>query len=72
MKSRNTKPGSTLILPPPTNKREELAPFLKAKDLPKKGVAQITLLVGWRKSNSQFGEGIEVPCALGQASHVDD
>ena len=65
MKSRNTKIESTTILPPPTNMRAELAPFLKAKDLPKKGVAQITLLGGWRKSNSQFGEGIEVPCTLG-------
>jgi hypothetical protein len=65
MKTQSTKTESTTILPPPANTRGELAPFLKAKDLPKKGFAQITLLGGWRKSNSQFGEGIEVPCTLG-------
>jgi hypothetical protein len=65
VKSRNAKSESTTVLPPPTYQRAELAPFLKAKDLPKKGIVEITLLCGWRKSNSQFGEGIEVPCMLG-------
>jgi|SRR5262252_3253883 len=64
MKSRNAKNESSLILPPPTSARSEFAPFLKAKDVPKKGVTQITLLGGWRRSNSRFGEGMEVPCTV--------
>jgi hypothetical protein len=70
MKARNAKTESTLILPPPTSKREELTPFLKPKDIPKKGIAQIAFLGGWRKSNSQFGEGIEVPCTLGNKRYT--
>jgi hypothetical protein len=65
MKSRNAKNESTVILPRPTSKSNELAPFLKATDIPKKGIAQITLLGNMRKSKSRFGEGIEVACTVG-------
>src|ERR1700745_2057264 len=63
MKSRNTK--STVILPPPSRKSTELAPFLKVTDLPKNGTTQITLLGDMRKSMSRFGEGIEIARTVG-------
>ena len=65
MKSQNTNNESTVILPPPTGKSTELAPFLKASDIAKKGITQITLLGDMRKSTSRFGEGIEVACTVG-------
>ena len=63
MKSRNTK--STVILPPPSRKSTELAPFLKVTDIPKNGTTQITLLGDMRKSMSRFGEGVEIACTVG-------
>jgi len=69
MKSRNNK--TTLILPPPTaGGRDELAPFLKAKDLPKKGSTKLTLLGEGHKSSSQFGEGIDVVCKIGIKQYI--
>jgi len=66
MKSRNTKNEGTVILPPPTSNRTELVPFLKATDIAKKGITQITLLGDMRKSNSRFGEGVELACTFGR------
>jgi hypothetical protein len=63
MKSRNTK--STVILPPPTRKSTELAPFLKVTDIPEYGTTQVTFLGDIRKSKSRFGEGVEVTCTVG-------
>ena|ERR1700747_3492122 len=72
MKSRSpkTKNESRLILPPPANTRAESTPFLKAKDIPKKGIARITLLGVMRKSNSQYGAGIEVACKIGNKNYT--
>jgi hypothetical protein len=64
MKARNTN-GNTVILPPPTNKSTELAPFLKATDIATKEITQISLLGDMRKSTSRFGEGIEIACTVG-------
>ena len=58
-------PKGTVVLPPPTRKSNELAPFLKAIDIAKEGITQITLLGDMRKSKSRFGEGIEVGCTVG-------
>ena len=63
MKSRNSK--GTVILPPPTRKSTERAPFLKVTDIPKKGMTPITLLGDMRKSKSPFGEGVELACTVG-------
>jgi hypothetical protein len=60
MKSRNS-----VVLPRPTSKSKELAPFLKVTDIPKKAITQMTLLGDMRKSKSRFGEGIEVACTMG-------
>lgn len=62
MKLRNNK--NTVTLPPPTSKSAELAPFLKATDISKKGITPITLLGRMRKSKSRFGEGIELACTV--------
>jgi hypothetical protein len=70
MKSRNAKNGSTLILPHPSSTRDQLTPFLKAKDLRKKGTTPIALLGVLRKSNSRFGDGIEVACKVGNKNYT--
>jgi len=70
MKSRNTKNESTLVLPHPSSTRDQLAPFLRAKDIPKKGTTPITLLGVMRKSNSRFGEGIELACKIGSKNYT--
>ena|SRR5258708_16821288 len=70
MKSLNAKNERTLILPHPSSTRDQLAPFLKAKDIPKKRTTPITLLGVMRKSNSRFGEGIEVACKIGSKNYT--
>jgi len=65
MITRNSNGKNTVILPPPTNTSTELAPFLKATDIPNKGITEITLLGDMRKSNSRFGDGIELACTVG-------
>jgi hypothetical protein len=65
MKSRNKKNKTTIVLPTPTSKRTELAPFLKVSDISEKGTTEIALLGSMRKSNSRFGEGIELACTVG-------
>ena len=37
---KSPKKEGTIILPPPTSKRTELAPFLKATDIAKKGITR--------------------------------
>jgi hypothetical protein len=65
MKSRKPKKEGKLILPPPTaNGRGELAPFLKAKHIPKDGITKISMLGEGRESKSKFGEGVEVACKI--------
>jgi hypothetical protein len=59
-------PKGTVVLPAPTRKSNELDPFLKAIDIAKEGITQITLLGDMRKSKSRFGEGIEVVCTVGK------
>jgi len=50
---------SQIKLPnPESTKGGELAPFLRAKDLPNDGRASLRLIGQARLSNSQFGEGI--------------
>lgn len=64
-------PKDTIVLPPPTtNQGEQLPPYLKAKDIGAVGVTKITLLGAARKSNSQFGEGIDVPCKIGSQEYT--
>jgi hypothetical protein len=58
-------PKGKIVLPPPTRKSNELAPFLKAIDIAREGITPITLLGDMRKSKSRFGEGIEVLCTVG-------
>jgi hypothetical protein len=65
MKKRNNNNKSKVNLPPPANKHAELTPFLKATDITKKGITEITLLGDMRKSKSRFGEGIELACTVG-------
>ena len=56
----------TIVLPPPmANVAKQSAPYLKAKDIGAAGVTKITLLGDARKSNSRFGEGIDVACKIG-------
>ena len=55
----------TMVLPPPTSKRTELAPFLKPTGIPKKRVTDIRLLGDMRKSKSLYGEGVELACTVG-------
>jgi hypothetical protein len=53
-------------LPDPTTAGGgELPPFLKPKDINKKGQTEVTLTGDMRESNSQFGEGIEVGAQIG-------
>ena len=68
MKSRNGK--GTVILPPPTRKSTERAPFLKVTDIPKKGITPITLLGDMRKSKSAFGEGVELASSAGKKRYT--
>jgi hypothetical protein len=64
-------PKDTIVLPPPTaNLAEQLPPYLKAKDIGAEGVTKITLPGAARKSNSQFGEGIDVPCKIGSQEYT--
>jgi len=65
MKSKNTTNESTVILPAPTSKSMELAPFLKATDIAKDGTTKVMLLGDMRKSTSRFGEGIDLACSVG-------
>jgi len=61
----------TIVLPPPTTSaKEQLKPFLKAKDIAEKGITKVTLLGTNRQSNSQFGEGIDVACKIGRAEYT--
>jgi len=61
----------TIVLPPPTvSIKDQLAPFLKAKDIAEKGVTKITLLGGTSESNSQFGKGIDVACKIGDQQYT--
>jgi len=60
------KPKNTIVLPPPTASiKDQLAPFLKAKDIAENGITQITVLGAMRESTSQFGKGIDAACKLG-------
>jgi len=71
MKSENTQKESNLILPPPpANGKGELVPFLKAKDISKKGPTQITLLGEGRESSSRLGAGIEITCKIGSEKYA--
>src|SRR5215469_16658169 len=70
MKSQNLKTETKVILPPPTSDgRDEFPPFLKVKNIAEKGATQITLLGDMRQSNSRFGQGIEVPCKIGEDNY---
>ena len=71
MKSEKSKKGRKMILPPPTsNGSGELPPFLKPKDIPKKGTTPLTLLGEGRESNSKFGEGVNVSCQIGKKKYT--
>ena len=62
---------NTIVLPPPTtNLPEQLPPYLKANDIGAEGVTKITLPGGAHKSNSQFGEGIDLPCKIGSKEYT--
>jgi hypothetical protein len=59
-------PKDTIVLPPPTASiKDQLAPFLKPKDIAENGITEVTLLGDMRKSKSRFGEGIELACTVG-------
>lgn len=61
----------TIVLPPPTaNVAKQLTPYLKPKDVGTDGITKITLLGDARKSNSRFGEGIDVACKIGKNKHI--
>src|ERR1700745_4006665 len=68
MKSQNSK--GAVILPPPTSKRAQVAPFLKPTDISKKGITPITLLGEMRKSKSPFGEGVELASTVGRKRYT--
>jgi hypothetical protein len=68
MKSRNTK--TTVILPPPTRKSTDLAPFLKVTDISKDGTTPVTLLGEMRQSKSRFGDGNEIACTVGSKRYT--
>ena len=71
MKPQNANKESTLILPPPpANGKGQLIPFLKVADISKKEITQIKLLGEGRKSNSRFGNGIEVACKIGDENYI--
>jgi hypothetical protein len=58
---------ATIVLPPPTvNANNQLAPFLKPKDIAEKGTTKLTLLGAMRKSTGRFGDGIDVACKIGK------
>ena len=64
-------PKDTIVLPPPTaNLAEQLPPYLKAKDIGAEGVTKIVLLGAARKSNSRYGEGIDVACKIGNKEYT--
>jgi len=64
-------PKDTIVLPPPTaNVAKQLPPYLKAKDITAEGITKITLLGAACKSNSQFGEGIDVACKIGNKEYT--
>jgi hypothetical protein len=61
----------TIILPPPTaNMAKQLPPYLKAKDISAEGTTKITLLGAARKSNSRFGEGVDVDSKIGSKRYT--
>ena len=61
----------TIVLPPPTaNVAKQLPPYLRGKDIAAEGATRITLLGDARKSNSRFGEGIDVPCKIGNKAYT--
>jgi len=61
----------TKVLPPPTSTvKNQLALFLKAKDIAENGNTKITLLGTAGESNSQFGKGIEVACKVGKKEYT--
>ena len=61
----------TMTLPPPTaNTAKQVPPYLKAKDIGPEGISKIILLGAARKSNSRFGEGIDVACKLGHNEYT--
>ena len=68
MKSQTKEHDSSST--PTASTRDQLAPFLKAKDIAEKGNTQITLLGATRKSNSQFGKGIDVACKIGSKEYT--
>jgi len=64
-------PKGTIVLPPPTaNVAKQLPPYLKAKDIGAKGTTKITLLGAARKSNSRFGDGIDVAGKIGNKQYT--
>jgi hypothetical protein len=64
-------PKDSIVVPPPTsNVTKDFTPYLKAKDIAANGITQLTLLGGGRKSNSQFGEGLDVPCKIGNKEYT--
>jgi hypothetical protein len=64
-------PKGTIVLPPPTaSAKDQLAPFLKAKDIAENGITKITLLGAGQESNSQFGKGIDVACKIGNKAYT--
>ena len=64
-------PKDTIVLPPPTtNVAKQFPPYLKAKDISAEGITKITLLDGARKSNSRFGDGIDVGCKIGNKEYT--
>jgi hypothetical protein len=60
-----TKENNMNLPDPKSAASGDYAPFLKAKDLPKKGNCKLTLTGDVRESNGQFGDGIDVGVKLG-------
>ena len=59
------------VLPPPTaNANNDLPPYLKVRDTNVKGTTKIKLLGAIRKSNSRFGDGIDVACKIGDKQYT--
>ena len=62
---------STITLPlPTTSAKDQLTPFLKAQDIPEKGITELMLLGAARKSTSRFGKGIDVACKIGNKEYT--
>jgi hypothetical protein len=62
---------TTTVLPPPTaNLSKQLAPYLKVSVINAKGTTKVNLLGTGRKSNSQFGEGVDVDCKIGNKEYT--